>query len=319
MVWKTNVRSLCQCHYRAEITCSIDKTLLVLSFQANNKGNSSLTVDVIAICAKIQNLHKIIGIMIKLNKIITENNLSSQPGLRCCRLYLGLLLVQVACCLRPPHLGILAALLRAHRAGHQHLGLDRLTWTEEEGVRISREECERLTCLEMCGHNVCQAVDKSGVYVWSSTPSDSLRPDLLANVVSVLDIQLVKGLDMIVDESDGDKHEILLALLHHDLDGVFGAGLEPGQGPPLALPDQSKGVGPAELLHHQLDSGAHLSRVGVAAVHHVLRDGVGGEEEDHLAADTLGEGVELSSDVLGECLDEERMCRPPEMERLRER
>ena len=80
----------------------------------------------------------------------------------------------------------------------------------------------------MCGHNVCQAVDKSWVHVRSSTPSDSLRPDLLANVVSVLDIQLVKGLDMIVDESDGDKHEILLALLHHDLDGVLGAGLEPG-------------------------------------------------------------------------------------------
>ena len=70
--------------------------------------------------------------MIKLNKIITENNSSSQPGLRCRSLYLGLLLVQVARCLRPPHLGILAVLLRAHRAGHQHLGFDRLTWTDEE-------------------------------------------------------------------------------------------------------------------------------------------------------------------------------------------
>ncbi len=52
---------------------------------------------------------------------------------------------------------------------------------------------------------------------------------LLAQLVGVLDIQLMQRLDVIVDEGDGDEEKVLLAALHQRLDGVLRAGLQPGQ------------------------------------------------------------------------------------------
>ena len=150
----------------------------------------------------------------------------------------------------PPHLGLLAGLLSAHGTGHQHLWLDGLACIIEELYYTRAREENGLTGLEVCGHDVRQTVNKSRVDVGSRTASDPLSPDLLANVVSIFYVQLVQGLNVIVDKCDGDKHEILLTLLHHDLDSVLRAGLEPGQRPHLALPDQPVWIGPAELLHH---------------------------------------------------------------------
>jgi hypothetical protein len=50
----------------------------------------------------------------------------------------------------------------------------------------------------------------------------------------------------------------------------------------LALPDETVGIGPAQLLHDELDGGAHLGRVGVATVHHVLRHRVRREKNHNL-------------------------------------
>ncbi len=52
---------------------------------------------------------------------------------------------------------------------------------------------------------------------------------LLAQLVCVLDIQLVQRLDVIVDEGDGNEEKVLLAALHQRLDRVLRAGLQPGQ------------------------------------------------------------------------------------------
>ena len=52
-------------------------------------------------------------------------------------------------------------------------------------------------------------------------------------------------------------------------DGLLRAGLEPGQGADLGLPDEAVRVAEAELLHHQVHGGADLRRVRVAAVHHL--------------------------------------------------
>ena len=35
--------------------------------------------------------------------------------------------------------------------------------------------------------------------------------NLLADVMSILDVQLVQGLDVVVDEGDGDQHQVLLS------------------------------------------------------------------------------------------------------------
>ena len=36
-------------------------------------------------------------------------------------------------------------------------------------------------------------------------------PHLLADVLSILDVQLVQSLDVVVDEGDGDQHQVLLS------------------------------------------------------------------------------------------------------------
>ena len=52
----------------------------------------------------------------------------------------------------------------------------------------------------------------------------------------ILDVQFVQRLDMIVDEGNGDEHEVLLAALHQRFDGLLGARLQPGQGTNLGGP-----------------------------------------------------------------------------------
>ena len=37
---------------------------------------------------------------------------------------------------------------------------------------------------------------------------------LLSNLIRVLNVQLVEGLNVLVDEGDGDQHQVLLAALH---------------------------------------------------------------------------------------------------------
>ena len=88
----------------------------------------------------------------------------------------------------------------------------------------------------MCGHEVGEAVDECWITVGRGAPRYPLRPDLLPDVLGVLDVQLVQGLDVVIDEGDGDQHEVLLAPLAHHLDGLLRAGLQPGQRPHLALP-----------------------------------------------------------------------------------
>ena len=109
--------------------------------------------------------------------------------------------------LGPPHLGLLAALLLAHGAGHQHLRL------------------HSLPGLEVRGHDVRQTVYEGRVTVGRGTPGDPLRPDLLADVLGVLNVQLVKGLDVVIDEGNRDQHQVLLTSLTQHLDGVLGAWL----------------------------------------------------------------------------------------------
>merc|ERR1719445_1872767 len=97
----------------------------------------------------------------------------------------------------PPHLRLFTALLFAHWTCHQHLWLD----------------C--LTRFEMCGHQVCQAVDEGWITVGRGAASYPLRPHLLAHILGILNVQLVKGLDVVIDEGDGDEHQVLLSPLDH--------------------------------------------------------------------------------------------------------
>jgi len=99
-----------------------------------------------------------------------------------------------------------------------------------------------------------------------------------SHLVGVLDVQLVEGLYVLVDEGDGDQHQVLVSALHQGLDGVLGVGAQPRQGSDLGLPDEAVRVGPAERLHDEVNGGPHLGGVGVAPVHDVLGHGVGGEE-----------------------------------------
>ena len=113
-----------------------ENTSLSIKSNEQNQGNlSSSLLTIIIIEKKNANCTYNWHFMIKLNEIIFQNNLWSQPGgvklslWRGC-FFLCQFLIQVAGDLGPPHLGLLASLLGAHRAGHQHLGLHRLAFNE---------------------------------------------------------------------------------------------------------------------------------------------------------------------------------------------
>ena len=59
-------------------------------------------------------------------------------------------------------------------------------------------------------HDVGHALDEDGVVVGSGAPGDPLGAGLLPHVVGVLDVQLVEGLNVLVDEGDGDEEQIAL-------------------------------------------------------------------------------------------------------------
>ena len=49
---------------------------------------------------------------------------------------------------------------------------------------------------------------------------DLLCAALLADVLGVLDVELVQRLDVLVDEGDRDEHKVSVTPLDHDLKGV---------------------------------------------------------------------------------------------------
>merc|ERR1711876_102129 len=83
----------------------------------------------------------------------------------------------------------------------------------------------RLSRLEMGGHDVGEALNEGWITVGGGTSRYSLCSHLLADVLSILDVQLVQSLDVVVDEGDGDQHQVLLSSLAQNLDGVLGARL----------------------------------------------------------------------------------------------
>ena len=70
--------------------------------------------------------------------------------------------------------------------------------------------------LQVLGDDVGHCVDELGVVVRGRAPGHLLGADLLAQLVGVLDVQLVKGLDVLVHERDGHQQQVAVAALHKD-------------------------------------------------------------------------------------------------------
>ena len=98
--------------------------------------------------------------------------------------------------LGPPGLGLAAVGVGAHRTAHEEL----------------RAAARALAQVRL--DDVGQPGDEERVVVGRGAAGDALRADLLADVLGVLDVQLVEGLDVLVDEGDGDEHQVLVAALH---------------------------------------------------------------------------------------------------------
>ncbi len=109
-------------------------------------------------------------------------------------------------------------------------------------------------------HHVHQRVDEERVVVGRGAPEDVLRADLLAQLLGVLNVQLVQGLDVVRGEGDGDEHEVLLAAFDECFDGGVCSRGEPGQRAYLRLPDEAVRVAEVELLHDHVDRCTNLSR-----------------------------------------------------------
>ena len=71
----------------------------------------------------------------------------------------------------------------------------------------------------MCGHEVGEAVDECWITVGRGAPRYPLRPDFLPDVLGVLDVQLVQGLDVVIHKCNGHQQEILLTTLYKSLRG----------------------------------------------------------------------------------------------------
>ena len=124
----------------------------------------------------------------------TEKNATSQPRSKISRFLGGN--VGGLGGLGPPRLGLAAVGVGAHGTAHEQL---RAAARPLAQVRLD---------------DVGQPGDEERVVVGCGAAGDALGADLLADVLGVLDVQLVEGLDVLVDEGDGDEHEVLVAALH---------------------------------------------------------------------------------------------------------
>ena len=95
-----------------------------------------------------------------------------------------------------PVFGFAAVWVGAHGAPHEKLGVD------------------PRPLGQMFVDELGDGLNEDGVVVGGGAPGDPLSPDLLADVVGVLDVQLVEGLDVLVDKCDGDQHQVLLSSFH---------------------------------------------------------------------------------------------------------
>jgi len=80
----------------------------------------------------------------------------------------------------------------------------------------------------MRGNNVGDAGDEGRVVVGGRAPAYPLSPNLFPKLLCVFDVELVQCFNVVIDEGDGDEHEVLLAPLDEGLDGLLSPRLQPG-------------------------------------------------------------------------------------------
>lgn len=89
-------------------------------------------------------------------------------------------------------------------------------------------------------------------------PTNEADPGFSRHLAAVLDVELIKGFDMVGGKSDGNQEDRRFAQSAQALDGLLGLGAEPRQGAHFRLPNQAVGPREVQLLHHPLHSGTHF-------------------------------------------------------------
>lgn len=167
-------------------------------------------------------------------------------------------------------------------------------------MRTSGQELLRdpRSVADVARDDVRQRRDERGVHVRSLRPLDLEDPGLLGYLVAILNVQLVQGLDVFVDEGHWHQDQVLDTLLRVQLDRVVGVGLEPGQGAHLGLPDEPVRIPATELLHGPRHGGGHLVRIRVASRYGLQRQTMRREEYQYVIPDLLIEFVQFLLDPL---------------------
>lgn len=164
--------------------------------------------------------------------------------------------------------------------------------------------------LQVTAHHIRHRLDKQRMVVRGGRPANLLRTHLVRQLLAVLNVQLVQRFNVLVNERNRHQDKVLLTLLDVALDGVLGERFEPGQRTDLGLPHQAVRIAVVELAHDVLDGGTDLRGVRIATVDRSQRQGMGGEEDDHVLTLLGGEFLQLLADVVGEGSREQWMRTP---------
>lgn len=98
-----------------------------------------------------------------------------------------------SCCLSEPLFRLSASWFDAHGAGHQHLRINLFAF------------------FQMVDNNVGNALDEQWIVIGYRTPANFFSSHLLTQLFGVLNVQFVERFNMVIDKSNGYKHQVLLA------------------------------------------------------------------------------------------------------------
>lgn len=108
--------------------------------------------------------------------------------------------------------------------------------------------------------NICESLDEDRVTVHTLGPLDAWK---VPGIFHHLEIQLVKGFNMVTGERNGHENDVGVPTLYIFLDSVACLGTKPGGRSDLGLPAQTVGVAEIQSLHDSMDSGSDFCRVRI--------------------------------------------------------